>query len=86
MGISADKPETQVKFIDAFGLTFPMIPDTTKQIIYAYGARGVLGVAARRMTFLIDPEGLIAHVWPDVNVEGHAADVLSVVSGAAKTA
>jgi len=80
VGISADKPETQVKFIDAFGLTFPMIPDTTKKIIYAYGARGVLGVAAKRMTFLIDPDGLVAHVWPDVKVEGHAADVVRVLT------
>jgi len=86
VGISADKSTTQITFIDKFGLTFPMIPDTTKQIIYAYGARGVLGVAAKRMTFLIDPEGLIAHVWPDVNVEGHASDVLSVIPAEARPA
>jgi len=72
----------QVKFIDAFGLTFPKIPDTTKKIIYAYGARGVLSVAAKRMTFLIDQDGLIAHVWPDVTLEGHAADVVRVLKEA----
>lgn len=80
MGVSADKPETQTKFIDQFGLTFPMIPDTSKRIISAYGARGVLGVIAKRTTFLVDPDGLIAHVWTAVNVEGHAADVLSVIA------
>jgi len=37
-------------------------------------------VAAKRMTFLIDPDGLVAHVWPDVKVEGHAADVVRVLT------
>lgn len=79
MGVSADKPEIQQRFIDKFELTFPMISDTGKTIIDAYGAREVLGVTAKRSTFLIDPNGTIAHVWPKVHVEGHAEDVLGVI-------
>ncbi|GAV32220.1 peroxiredoxin [Coriobacteriaceae bacterium EMTCatB1] len=79
VGISADKPEVQQRFIDKFALTFPMISDTSKTIIDAYGARAVLGVAATRSTFLIDPDGRIAHVWPKVKVEGHAEDVLAKI-------
>ncbi len=75
MGVSADKPEVQQRFIDKFDLHFPMISDTDKRIIDAYGARAVLGVAATRSTFLIDPEGRIAYVWPKVKVEGHANEV-----------
>ncbi len=79
VGVSADKPEIQQRFIDKFSLTFPMISDTSKSIIDAYGAREVLGVTAKRKTFLIGPDGLIAHVWPKVKVEGHADDVLSTL-------
>ncbi len=79
MGVSADKPEVQQRFIDKFELTFPMISDTDKSIIYAYGAREVLGVSAKRSTFLIDPTGRIAHVWPRVKLTGHADDVVSVI-------
>ncbi len=79
VGISADKPEVQQRFIDKFGLTFPMISDTEKRIIDAYGARAVLGVAATRSTFLIGPDGRIAHVWPKVKLEGHAADVVAKI-------
>jgi len=79
VGVSADKPETQQKFIEKFELTFPMIADTTKEIIGAYGAREVLGVAAKRKTFLIDPEGTIARIWPKVKVEGHADDVVAAI-------
>lgn len=79
MGVSADKPEIQQRFIDKFELTFPMLSDTSKAIIDAYGAREVLGVTAKRKTFLIGPDGTIAHVWPKVKLEGHAEDVLGVV-------
>jgi len=79
VGVSADKPATQMKFIDKFGLTFPMISDTSKEIIDAYGAREVLGVTAKRRTFLIAPDGTIAKVWPNVKVDGHAEDALASV-------
>lgn len=75
MGVSADRAEIQRKFIDKFSLTFPLVPDTGKEMIDAFGARAVLGITAKRSTFLVDPEGRVAHVWPDVNVEGHADDV-----------
>ncbi len=79
VGVSADKPETQRKFIEKFGLTFPMVPDPDKVAIDAFGAREVLGLSAKRKTFLIDPEGRIARVWPKVKVEGHADDVVATI-------
>lgn len=79
MGVSADRPEIQQRFIDKFGLTFPMLSDKDKTIIDEYGAREVLGVKAKRKTFLIDPEGRIAHTWPKVKVDGHADDVTAVI-------
>ena len=79
MGVSADKPEIQQRFIDKFELTFPMLSDTGKEIIDAYGAREVLGVTAKRKTFLVAPDGTIAHTWPKVQVEGHADDVVGVI-------
>jgi peroxiredoxin Q/BCP len=77
VGVSADKPETQRKFIDKFGLTFPMVPDPAKVVIDAFGAREVLGLSAKRKSFLIDPQGHIAFVWPKVKVEGHGDEVVA---------
>jgi peroxiredoxin Q/BCP len=68
-----------MKFVEKFDLTFPMIPDTEKTIIDAFGAREVLGVTAKRRTFLIGPDGKIARVWPNVKVDGHAEEVLGAV-------
>lgn len=80
VGVSADKPELQRRFIDAFELQFPLIPDTGKHVIDAYGAREVLGLVAKRQTFLVAPDGTIARAWPRVKVEGHAEEVLSAVT------
>ena len=79
VGVSADRPEVQQRFIDKFGLTFPMISDTDKSIIDSYGARKVLGVTATRSTFLIGPDGRVARVWPKVKIEGHAEDVVAAI-------
>lgn len=79
VGVSADKPEIQQRFIDKFGLTFPLLSDTDRTIIPAYGAQRVLGVSAERKTFLIDPNGKIARVWEKVKVEGHADDVMNTI-------
>jgi peroxiredoxin Q/BCP len=79
VGVSADKPEVQQRFIDKFALTFPLLSDRGKTIIDAYDAREVLGVTAKRRTFLISPEGKIAAVWPKVKVEGHADDVVAAI-------
>ena len=79
VGVSADNPATQQSFIDKFSLTFPMVPDPTKKVIDDYRARAVLGIAAKRSTFLIGPNGRVAAVWPAVEVEGHADDVTATI-------
>lgn len=82
VGVSADKPQIQQRFIDKFELTFPVISDVGRSIIGAYGASKVLGVTAERKTFLIDPDGVVAHVWPKVKVLGHADDVVQTIRDA----
>jgi peroxiredoxin Q/BCP len=73
----------QKRFIEAFHLEFPLVPDPEKHIIDAYGAREVVGVTAKRRTFVVGPDGRIARVWLAVKVEGHAEEVLSVIQAMA---
>lgn len=79
VGVSADSAATQQRFIEKFGLTFPMVPDAERVVIERYGVRKVLGISAQRSTFLIDPDGVVAHVWPKVSVQGHAEDVVATL-------
>jgi peroxiredoxin Q/BCP len=79
VGVSADKAVAQRKFVEKFELTFPMVPNPERDIIASYGAETVLGIVAQRSTYLVAPDGRIAHVWPKVSVEGHADDVAATI-------
>ena len=85
-GVSADDEASHRKFAEKYDLNFPLLIDLDKEVLEAYGAWGektnfgktYMGVT--RMTYLIDPEGKIAKVWPKVKPEGHAADVRAAIA------
>ncbi len=73
VGISADSVESHKKFIEKRNLKIKLLSDPQRKVIALYDAKGVLGTT--RSTFLIDPDGKIAKIWPKVSVNGHADDV-----------
>lgn len=82
LGVSADDLESHHKFAEKFSLPFPLLADTDTTVSNAYGAygerqaRGGTVIGVRRMTYLIDEAGKIQKIWPTVQPEGHAAEVL----------
>ena len=85
LGISADSLKSHRRFVDKYRLNFPLLSDEEKTVSTAYGAWGEktawgkTTVGMKRMTFLIDEEGVIRKVWPKVRPEGHAEEVLKAV-------
>lgn len=79
MGVSADEPEPLRAFAEETGATFPMISDPRKDIIGAYGAEDLPGPKAKRVTFLIDPDGIVSRRWEQMDVQAHADEVLNAV-------
>lgn len=79
IGISPDKPAKLQKFVDAEGLTFPLLSDPDKKVLAEWGAFGekkmygktVTGVI--RSTFLVDEDGIIALAQYNVRATGHVA-------------
>jgi thioredoxin-dependent peroxiredoxin len=88
LGISADDVESHRKFIEKFTLPFPLLADEEKEVINAYGVwgerqvRGQTVMGIRRMTFLIDEEGVIRNIWPMVTPDNHAQEVMEAVQTA----
>jgi peroxiredoxin Q/BCP len=80
-GISKLDSASKANFKQKFALTFPLLADEDHAVSQAYGTwvekvnYGRTSMGVKRSTFLIDPEGRIAHVWPTVVPEGHAAQV-----------
>jgi peroxiredoxin Q/BCP len=85
LGISADTPKSHRKFADKFRLPFRLLADEEKKVIRAYGSWGRKKFMGRefegilRRSFLVDPEGRIARVYPKVTPEVHAEEVLADV-------
>ncbi|MDP3234430.1 MAG: thioredoxin-dependent thiol peroxidase [Myxococcales bacterium] len=85
LGVSPDSEKSHQKFIEKFSLPFQLLVDTDNTLSTAYGAWGEKSMYGRsymgvvRSTFLIGPDGKLAHVWPKVKVEGHSDDVLATI-------
>ncbi|MBT8226637.1 MAG: thioredoxin-dependent thiol peroxidase [Dactylosporangium sp.] len=79
VGISPDPPAKLARFRQARGLTFPLVSDTERSVLTAYGAYGekksfgrtVTGIL--RSTFVIDADGRIEHALYRVRALGHVA-------------
>jgi peroxiredoxin Q/BCP len=82
LGVSADPVAALDKFKAKHGLKIALGSDETHKMLQAYGAWGEKSMYGRkymgisRKTFLIDAQGRIAEVWPNVRVPGHAEAVL----------
>lgn len=89
IGISKDSVKRHDNFKKKYDLNFPLVSDTEGVACEAYGVwveksmygRKYMGI--ERSTFVIDPDGKIAHVWRKVKVTGHVEAVLKAVNAAA---
>ena len=83
LGASADTVAKQAKFKAKYKLPYLLLADTEHAVCEAYGVWGEKKFMGRkymginRVTFLIDPDGKIAHVFEKVSPAGHGAEVLA---------
>jgi peroxiredoxin Q/BCP len=81
IGVSTDTWDSHQRFAEKYELQFGLASDRDQGIRKAYGVGKMLGVlpVTQRVSFLVGPDGRIAHVWPHVNAAAHAAEVLAEV-------
>ncbi len=81
IGVSTDSWESHQRFAEKYGLEFALASDRYHAIRKAYGVGKMMGVlpVVQRVSFLIGPDGRVAHVWPRVAASKHAAEVLAEV-------
>lgn len=81
LGISRDSPASHKKFTEKHSLEIKLASDADHKVTEAYGAwalkkmYGKESYGVMRSTFLIDPQGKVAHAWKKVSVQGHAEAV-----------
>jgi len=79
LGCSVDSSDAHRKFIKQYNLPFPLLLDPDKKIATAYGvANGIpiLGLD-KRVTYVIDEDGRILKVYPNVDPSIHAGQILA---------
>lgn len=85
LGVSPDKQASHQKFIAKFELPFPLISDTEKEIIKAYGAWGPKKLYGReyegllRSTFVISEDGIIEQIFMKVKTKDHTNQILETL-------
>ena len=77
LGVSFDTVAENRAFAEKFHFPFRLLCDTKREIGIAYGACDTPKDGyARRISYVIDPAGAIAHVFPKVDAKGHPRAVL----------
>jgi len=63
LGVSSDSPESHKQFAAKHRLPFKLLSDPKEEIRKAYGVSSTLGLLPGRVTFVIDKQGVIQHVF-----------------------
>ena len=85
LGVSRDSVASHERFTKKYGLTFPLLSDPDASVAKAYGTYKQKSMYGRiywgieRTTFVIDPRGRIAALFPKVSVNGHVEAVLETI-------
>jgi len=85
VGVSRDSLASHQRFAEKQRLPFQLISDADESLCKAFDViqmKNMYGKQVRgieRSTFIINPEGMIAHAWRKVRVKAHVADVLNTI-------
>ena len=85
VGVSADSEKRQSNFRNKYDFPYPLLADTDKAVIEAFGVWGPKKFMGRtfdgihRKTFLMDENGVVTHVIDKVKTKDHAAQILELV-------
>jgi thioredoxin-dependent peroxiredoxin len=78
LGVSTDTSESHKAFASKYNLPFALLDDSSHTLVTAFGVPVFMG-HAKRVTFVIDGAGKVRKVFPNVNPDGHAAELLEAL-------
>jgi len=84
IGVSLDTDERHDEFRAECGLAFPLVSDeggTLTEELDLLKDYGDYGLLARRVTFLLDADGIVQQVWNVKDAAAHPDEVLAAVTG-----
>jgi thioredoxin-dependent peroxiredoxin len=80
IGVSSDSVARHEAFAGKHNLPFTLLSDQGGRIRKLYGVPAVLGLIPGRVTYVIDRQGTVRHVFSSMtNISQHVGDALQVV-------
>jgi thioredoxin-dependent peroxiredoxin len=77
LGVSFDDQQANAKFAQKFHFDFPLLCDTDRKLGLAYGAAEAPDAkSARRISYLIGPDGKVRKAYAKVSAAAHPEEVL----------
>ncbi|SRR5712692_6336904 len=80
VGVSGDSVESHERFAEHHELPFILISDKGGALRRQYGVKATLGVWPGRVTFVIDKDGIVRHVFSSqMDAVRHVAEALETI-------
>ena len=80
IGVSSDNGASHQKFTEKFQLPFTLVSDTGGSVRKRYGVPATLGLLPGRVTFVIDRDGIVRHVFnSQLQATKHVDEALTVL-------
>lgn len=80
IGVSSDTEESHQEFASQHRLPFQLISDTDGTLRKAFGVPKTLGLLAGRVTYVIDREGIVRHIFnSQFSADRHVEEALTIV-------
>jgi peroxiredoxin Q/BCP len=87
IGVSSDSQESHARFVKKYELPMVMLSDPGGEVRARYGVKSTFGIFPGRVTFVIDPGGVVRYVFSSqLRVTDHVKKALDIVKGLAPQA
>ncbi len=80
IGVSSDSEALHQQFASKHRLPFLLLSDGKGALRKLYGVPATMGILPGRVTYVIDKEGIVRHIFSDMlNASKHITEALQVV-------
>ena len=80
IGVSGDSTESHTQFATKYNLPFTLLSDTGNQVHKLYGVPATLWVLPGRVTYVIDKEGVVRHIFDSMlDFKAHVDEALQTL-------
>ena len=80
IGVSSDSAESHEKFAAKHRLPFTLLADDKSALAKTYGVKKSMGVLPGRVTYVIDPEGIVRKIFSSqLNFSKHQKEALKTI-------